>query len=149
VVFQVGERSARLSPTPPLLGPQPAKAILRHTPEYARGAQAYQPDPQVIARLRASPRAARIEVYFGSWCSFCTRFLPCVLRVEQELAGTGLEFVYHGLPAPPAAWITPDAVQHGIKKLITGIITVDGKVVGRIVGNEWIVPEKALLQHLP
>jgi len=148
VVFQVGERQARLQPKPPLLGLRSAAELFHHSPEYLRNARAYTPDPTLVAALRASTTKPRIEVFFGSWCSFCNRFLPCVLRVEQELAGTGVEFVYRGLPPPPAAWVSPDAVQNGVKKLITGILTVDGKEIGRIVGNDWIQPEKALTRYL-
>lgn len=148
VLFAVGARAARLKPTPPLVGRHTAASLLRHTPEYARAAKAYQPDAAAVAALRARGRPAQVEVYFGSWCSFCTRFLPGVLRVEQELAGSGIEFVYQGLPPPPAAWMTPEAVRHRVKKLITGIVLVDGREVARIVGNGWIVPEKALVETL-
>jgi len=149
VVFKVGKVRARLEPKPPLLGGHLAAALIEHTPEYLRAAKVYKPDPKLMKELEASKKKARIQIFFGSWCSFCSRFLPNVLKVERLLKGkTKLHFEYFGLQPPPAAWVSPTATKMGVKKLPTGIIFIDGKEVGRIIGTEWIRPERYLVKYL-
>ncbi|MFV1959275.1 MAG: thioredoxin family protein [Planctomycetota bacterium] len=149
VVFRVGKIRARLKPKPPLLGGHLAAALIEHTPEYLRDGRAYKPDPKLMKVLEASKKEARIQIFFGSWCSFCSRFLPNVLKVERLLKGkTKLHFEYFGLQPPPAAWVSPTATKMGIRKLPTGIIFIDDKEVGRIVGTEWIRPERYLVKYL-
>ncbi len=148
VVFDVGDIPARLKPKPPLLGGHRRDALLEHSPEYARGAKAYKPDMDVIEQMKKANKKARIQIFFGSWCSFCARFVPHILRVEEELQGTDLSFEYFGLEPPPAAWVGETATKMGIKRLPTGIIFVDDKEIGRIIGTEWIRPEVALARFL-
>ena len=89
---------------------------------------------------------ARVQIFFGTWCSFCNKFLPNTLKVEEELkkSGTKITFEFHGLPPPPAAWVTKEATKMRVKRLPTGLIFVNGKQVGRLEGNDWIKPEKSL-----
>lgn len=148
VIFPVGDVEARLEPKPPLEGAHRRDAVLEHSPEYERAAKAYVPDAEAMDVLKQSARKARIQIFFGTWCTFCNRFIPCVLRVEEGLAETELAFEYYGLPAPPAAWVSEASTRMGVKRLPTGIIFIDDKEVGRVIGTEWVRPEKALLRYL-
>ncbi len=148
VAFKVGDLQARLRPKPPLEGRHPAAELVQHTPEYARAAKAYKPDPATMRVLKGTSKKAKVVLFFGSWCTFCNRFLPNAMRVEEEMKDTTVEFEYVGLPPPPAAWVSEDASQNNVKKLITGLIYIDGREVGRLVGEPWIRPERSLLPYL-
>ena len=148
VAFKVGTTQARLKPKPPILGRHGVEDLIQHTPEYGRAAKAYEPDPEAIRLLKSTNKNAKVLLFFGSWCSFCNRFLPNAVRLEEEMKDTAVEFEYLGLPPPPAAWVSEEASQNNVKKLITGIIYIDGREVGRLVGEPWIRPERALLPYL-
>jgi len=146
VAFKVDGQDARLKPRPHLTGTHWSKKIVEHSPEYARAAQAYRPDAAKMKILADSGMEARVQIFFGTWCSFCNKFLPNTLKVEEELkkAGTKITFEFHGLPPPPAAWVTKEATKMRVKRLPTGLVFVDGKQIGRLEGNDWIKPERSL-----
>ena len=146
VTFRVGAQAARLKPRPPLTGTHWSKKLVEHSPEYGRAAERYRPDPTQLKVLADSGMEARVQIFFGTWCSFCNKFLPNTLKVEEELkeAGTKIRFEFHGLPPPPAAWVTKEATRMRVKRLPTGFIFVDGKQIGRLEGNDWIKPERSL-----
>lgn len=150
VTFKVEDLEVRLKPRPPLTGTHWSKKIVEHSPEYARAAKVYRPDPAKMKILADSEMEARVQIFFGTWCTFCNKFLPNTLKVEEELKkeGTKIRFEFHGLPPPPAAWVTKEATQMRVKRLPTGLIFVGGKQVGRLEGNDWIKPERALSRYL-
>lgn len=148
LVFEVTEMEIRLKPKEPLTGGHYRDAVLNHSPEYERLGRTYKPDAQAIESIKKSNKKARIQVVFGTWCTFCGSVMPSILRVEEALEDTDLSFEYYGLPRPPAAWATETAAQLGIKKLPTGVIFMDDKEVGRIIGREWLRPEVALAKLL-
>lgn len=150
VVFRVKDRTARLKPKPPLVGSFWSKSLTDHSPEYARAARKYRPDAASFAALANFEGEARIQIFFGTWCTFCNRFLPNTLKLEQDLKSkeSGIKFEFRGLPQPPAAWVTPEAQQYRIRKLPTGLIFLNGRQIGRIEGNDWIRPEVSLARIL-
>ena len=148
IIFRIGSETASLRQKPPLEGGHLREGVLRHSPQYERQADVYEPDPAMIEAIKRGGKQARIQIFFGSWCSFCKRFIPYVLKVEEQLEDTELSFEYFGLPAPPAAWSSDMATQMGIKKLPTGIIFIDDREVGRVIGTEWVTPERALARIL-
>src|SRR5947199_92635 len=76
---------------------------------YARRAQAYQPNTQAIDSLRAMPPAT-VRVFFGSWCPHCRENVPHLLKVEDALRGSKIRFEYFGLPQEHLADV-PQAKQ--------------------------------------
>ena len=150
VVFRVNDKTARLTPKPPLIGTHWSAKVVDHSPEYLQGAKTYRPDMARIENLAQVKGTPRVQIFFGTWCSFCNRFLPNTLKIEEELKkrGSGISFEFHGLPAPPAAWVTPEATRYQVTKLPTGFVFVDDRQVGKIVGNEWIRPEVSLSRIL-
>ena len=148
VVFKIGDDEVRLRLKPWLDGGARREQVIKHTPEYGRAAKAYRPDPATIELIKNANTEARIQIFFGTWCTFCNRFIPHALKVEQELSGTKLSFEYFGLPPPPAAWVCETATKMGITKLPTGIIFIGDKEVGRVIGTDWIRPEQSLVKHL-
>ena len=142
VVFTSDGRKGSLGPNPPLLGTQKAPALKNHSPEYVVGARAYKPNAQVVAALKKTAKPAKVKVFFGSWCSHCKQHLPHLLRVEDELKGSKIQFEYYGLPQRFSS--EPEAKKYGVDAVPLGIVFVNGKEVGRIRNNDWGAPETKL-----
>ncbi len=145
VTFTSQGKPASLVPRPPLVGLKKAAELKAHSPEYVRGASVYKPNPQMLAALRKQAQPVRVRVFFGSWCPHCKENLPHLLRVEDELKGSKVQFEYFGLPKPPAAWQDPEVQRLNVKGVPTAVVYVNGKEIGRIVdSNDWTKPEASL-----
>jgi thiol-disulfide isomerase/thioredoxin len=145
VTFTSEGRPASLVPKPPLVGLKKAAELKAHSPEYVSGASAYKPNPQMLAALRKQPQPVRVRVVFGSWCPHCKELLPHLLRIEDEIKGSKIQFEYFGLPRPPAAWQDPEALRLKVRGVPTAVIyNSSGKEIGRLVDNDWTSPESAL-----
>ncbi|HEV8241176.1 MAG TPA: thioredoxin family protein [Thermoanaerobaculia bacterium] len=144
VAFTYGAQHVSLDPRPPLVGRHTAAELLAHDPAYARNAAEYRPGPTAIATLRAATVPVTVRVFFGSWCPYCKLHVPNLLRAEQELAGSNVTIEYYGLPSPPAAWKDPEAERLSVKSTPTAIVSIGGKAVGRLVGDDWRAPEVEL-----
>lgn len=144
--FAVGERQVRMVTKPYLLGAQTAAKMLDHSPVYRRTADAYKPDSAALAALRGQAQPVRVRVYFGSWCPFCKQFVPHMLKVAEELAGSKVAIEFYGLPKPFTG--EPAAEADKIGGVPTGVVWVGNREVGRIEGDGWRRPETALRQLL-
>ncbi len=144
ISFNMAGKAASLKASPPLTGSHPRVDLLAHTPEYGRGAATYQPDPQLLNRLRGQLRDVKVRVFFGSWCGHCRQMLPHILKVEEGLVGSKVTFDYYGLPRPPAAWQDAEVVRLGVKGVPTAIVYVAGKEAGRMSSNDFLKVERSL-----
>ena len=144
VKFVYEGRKVSLNPKPPLTGLHQGVDLKTHNPAYARSASAYQPNGAAIASLKKEPKAVTVRVFFGSWCPHCRQLVPSMLKVEDALKGSLVKFEYFGLPKPPAAWQDPEVKRLKISGVPTGIVYVDGKETGRIIGEGWTAPEVQL-----
>jgi thiol-disulfide isomerase/thioredoxin len=144
VVFTVEGKEVRLKQRPDLIGSQTGEGMRDYNPHYVRLADDYSPDAAALQSLRNSGKDIRVRTFFGSWCSFCKRYVPRFLRVESELKGSGIDFDYYGLARDFSG--DQEAKSNGVHGVPTGIVYVDGKEVGRIERNDWQSPEKALLR---
>jgi thiol-disulfide isomerase/thioredoxin len=134
-------RKASLGPKPPLIGLKKSAELKRHSPEYVQGAKAYTPNAVSLTKLKKQAAPVRVLVFFGSWCPHCKETLPHLLRVEDEIQGSRIQFDYHGLPRD---FRDPEVQRLSIKEVPTAIVYVNGKEVGRITRNDWSAPEVAL-----
>lgn len=148
IQIAIPEFSASLIPNPPLLGWAGRKEMIEHTPEYAQDAQRYEPNKAAIRALAKPNEPIQVYVYFGSWCHTCTALLGSIIRVEQELEGSGITFRYYGLPKPPAMQRDKEVRLRNITKLPTGLIYTGDKMHGSIISTNWRNPELALRQVL-
>ena len=144
VAFTYEGRKVSLNPKPPLTGLHQGAELKAHNPTYARGASAYTPNGAAIASLKKEPKPVTVRVFFGSWCPHCREQVPYILKVEEALKGSLVKFEYFGLPKPPAAWQDPEVKRMKIGGVPTGVVYVNGKEVGRIVGEGWTAPEVQL-----
>ena len=144
VVFTADGRKGSLGPNPPLLGLRGAPALKNHSPEYITTAKGYKPNAQIVAALKKTAKPVRVRVFFGSWCPHCREHLPYLMRIEDELKGSGskIQFEYYGLPQRFSN--DPEAKKYGVDGVPTGIVFVDGKEIGRISRGDWESPETRL-----
>ncbi len=142
VVFPVGGVVARLKPKPDLVGRQPISVLASEKPEYEQRSRIYQPSDAVVQRLKQQQREVKVEVYFGTWCPACGQMVPRIMKVAEQLDGSKVKVEFYGLPRHISD--DPRAKRFGVKSVPTGIVYVDGKEKGRITGNGWRSPERAL-----
>ncbi|MES1245645.1 MAG: thioredoxin family protein [Acidobacteriota bacterium] len=144
VVFASEGRSASLGSNPPLLGTHPAPDLKNHSPEYMVTARGYTPKPAVIAALKKEKKPVKVKVFFGSWCPHCKQHLPYMLRVEDEIRGSGtsIQFEYYGLPKGFSN--EPEAKRYNVDGVPLAIVFVNGREAGRISGGGWESPETSL-----
>ncbi len=145
VVVQLPDGKLTLGPKPSLLGLQTAEALIEHNPSYGFKAESYPPSADVIAQLKKEKRNVVVRVYFGSWCPTCSRMVPWIVKVGQELAGSSLEFQYYGLPR---TMDDPTAVAMDVHGVPTMVVMIDDKEIGRQGAEGLSVPEKAIAEIL-
>ncbi len=142
ILFQVKGQDAKLKARPPLLGGQSAEALKSYKPEYSRLADEYTPEARFLDNLRSQASAVRVRVYFGTWCSVCSRLVPRILRLGGELEGSKVSFEYYGLPQPMSD--DPVAKSEDLHGVPTAIVYLDDKEIGRLSGGDLNAPEKSI-----
>ncbi|HEX3130358.1 MAG TPA: thioredoxin family protein [Thermoanaerobaculia bacterium] len=144
VAFASEGRTATLGSNPPLLGTHRSPDLKNHSPEYMVGARNYTPKPAVIAALKKEKKPVKVKVFFGSWCPHCKQHLPYMLRVEDEIRGSGtsIQFEYYGLPKGFSN--EPEAKKYNVDGVPLAIVFVNGREAGRISGGGWESPETTL-----
>ncbi len=140
-----GERQLVLSPNPDLLGARTAAELVAHDPSYGYRAGLYPPSGKAVDELRKEQRKVTVKVYFGSWCSACSRVVPWLVAVEKALAGSNVAFTYYGLPH---TLDDPAVHEAGIKGVPTAVVSAGGVELGRRDSTGLGIPEQALLEIL-
>jgi thiol-disulfide isomerase/thioredoxin len=144
VIFASEGRNGSLGSNPPLLGSHKSPELKNHSPEYIVTARGYTPKPAVIAALKKEKKPVKVKVFFGSWCPHCRQNLPFMLRVEDEIRGSGtsIQFEYYGLPKGFSN--DPAAKKYNVDGVPLAIVFINGKEAGRISADAWESPETAL-----
>jgi thiol-disulfide isomerase/thioredoxin len=138
--------SVRHVDPPPLLGQRRLDEVTAHNPEYLAGASHYAVNSQAVAALRQERRLITVRVYYGSWCPHCRMLVPHAVRLEQELRGSQIRFEYFGLRNPLK---DPEAIKAGVSEIPTGVVSAQGRELGRIVSDgDWQALEVALRRVL-
>ncbi len=148
VEFTTEGKKAALGAKPPLLGPKKAADLKVHSPEYVQSAKTYAPNAPSLAALKKEAKPVRVRVFFGSWCGHCKEVVPHLLRVEDEIRGSGskIQFDYHGVPRD---FKDPEVQRLKVRGVPTAVIYVNGQEIGRIdQTNDWHTPEVALSRLL-
>jgi thiol-disulfide isomerase/thioredoxin len=142
VSLTVGGKELILAPRASLTGRQSAGSLAEYDPTYSRAAEHYKPNDSLVAQLRQQKAPVRIQVFFNSKCAVCQQMVPKIIKVERALEGSKIAFDYYGLPDSYKGDAEMD--KKDVRGVPTGIVYVDGKEVGRIVGAEWQMPELAI-----
>lgn len=147
VSFKVDGHAVELRPRPALLGLHGAAELKAHSPTYVQGEKAYQPNAQAVASLRGTRIPVNVRVFFGSWCPHCRHNVPRILKVEDQVKGSQIHFEYYGLPQQHLAQ-EPQAKKFKVDGVPIGVVFVNGREVGRLVGDDWKTPEVSLLGEI-
>lgn len=140
--FEADGHKIRIAQKPPLLGWQDADSIVAYSSMYATRAAAYAPQPRVVEDLLKQTEEVKLTVFFGSWCPFCQQKVPMAMKLASELEGSKVKVNFYGLDRSFGGDV--EAKKHNIKSVPTGIVTVDGKEVGRINADGWKSVEATL-----
>ena len=136
-------RKGALKPEPPLLGLRRIEEVTSHNPEYLAGAESYSLNAPVVGALRTEQRPVTVRVYYGSWCSHCRKLVPHAVKLEQDLKAGKIRFEYFGVPDSFKS--DPELKKVGVTSIPTGIVSIDGREAGRIVGDtDWSSLESVL-----
>ncbi len=141
----VDGKTVALATRASLLGPHKASELTAYDPAYARGAAAYTPNETLIASLKEKAKNVRVQVFFNSKCHVCKAMVPRIIKLDSELDDSVVHFDYYGVPD---SFTDPLMKEKGVDGVPTGIVYVNGKEVGRIIGGQWKIPELALKNTL-
>lgn len=140
IIFQAEGRKIRLSPRPPLVGPQTLEAILEYSPDYAIRIKGYQPDPAAVSYLSKYSRKTDVVIFFGSWCGVCEAWVPRLIKALQAAGNDGIRTEFHAVPK--SITTDPAARQKQVQGVPTIILVQEGREVGRLTGR----PESGSLE---
>jgi thiol-disulfide isomerase/thioredoxin len=147
VRFSDAARSYYVIPKPPLVGEVTPEKILAYSPEYRLAMDQYSPSQAAVEAIRHCSSTSRIEVFYGSWCPFCRRHVPRLLKALEMAKGTPLTSRFVALPKGFSQ--EKAAAERGVQRVPT-LIVFDGlREVGRLQGPDWERPEEALARILP
>ena len=143
ITFSADGHTFVLKEKPVLRGLMRASGLENYSSNYITLADSYTPNGPAIEALKKDTRDVRVRVYFGSWCPFCSRYVPRIIRVGKELAGSNIKIDYYGLPK------NFDEDKEVVDKMkLTGVPTavvfIDGREAGRIKSDSWQTPELSL-----
>lgn len=141
ISFPYQGKTIEIAPRKSLTGPQSAEALTEYDPAYARGAEEYEPNPSLVSELEKLPKPVHIQVFFNSKCHVCKQMVPRIIKLDRTLDDAKVSFDYYGVPD---SFTDPEMESKDVHGVPTGIVYVDGKEVGRIIGGQWSVPELAI-----
>ncbi len=116
----------------PFYGEVAAPQLFAAYPEWKEAREEYQPRPEIIEKLRTI-KAARVQVFLGTWCPDSGREIPRFYRIIDQ---AGLENRLEiRLWAADRKKTLPNNLmrEYDIKYVPTFVFERDGKEIGRIV----------------
>ncbi len=128
IVFKIAAAEARLAPEPPLVGLLPLETLLAKK-EYALAARQYTPNGAALSLLRTAQRPVEVVVFFGTWCSYCKKWLPRLIRTIQDVNNPNITVRYYGIDedySQPEAEIN----KYAIRKTPTFVVLSGGVELG-------------------
>lgn len=140
--FTVGDKRSVVEPADPLLGDLTIDVLLHALPEWRRNIGAYKPGIGDMRLLDTMQTPTEVEVFFGSWCPHCEKYVPRLMSVVSGLKSKNLTFIFHGVPHKFDD--DPEVRLNKISGLPTALVRQGGKVVARIEEISWEHPEGAL-----
>lgn len=117
---------------------------LAQQPNYGELMQAYQPDAEIIAKLKQIDTPTEIIVIMATWCPDCHRETPRMAKVLAEVNNPNISVKYIGVDRQKQDADGLSA-QYEFKRIPTFIVQQDGKELGRIVESTKVSSEADLL----
>ena len=146
----VGHRMA-FGPKTDLHGWRSYEEVVAHTPKYLMEASDYSTDGASLSRMVGCRESVVVNIYFGSWCPFCSAVMHKTIRTVYDLQQMGanqISFHFYGVKHTPKWWEDRELVAHNIRKLIGGAVYINGQRVGVLQGNDFLTPEVSFARYV-
>jgi thiol-disulfide isomerase/thioredoxin len=143
---QAEDKNLRVLPVlsrPPAVGEMTIEALITDRREYREAMKLYTPDTQAIQVVSSYGKPVDLEVYFGTWCSHCKKYVPRILRVLQDVDNRNIRLK---LIAVPKEFGEDEGPWQGkdLRVVPTVILKKDGKEITRLSTAETATPEVEL-----
>ena len=121
-----------VAPAAGLRGVVTEAQLYADSPEFRSKAEAYQPDPQAVAKIRAIDRKITVQLFLGTWCYDSIHNAPKLLKALELAANPDLtlDIIAVDRNKDDGGGL---AAKSGLKRIPTVILLVGGKELGRIV----------------
>ena len=143
IAFKVDGRDVMLREKPDLTGDRTLQQMRDYSASYVELENAYTPSSDAMKKLGAASDVT-VTVYFGSWCPFCGTYVPRIMKVANDLAGSGVKIEFYGLAKQFSA--DARALKDNINGVPTGVVRRNGKEIGRLLNDAWRSPEQSLVK---
>ncbi len=144
-------RILRVLDRPALIGEVAVDKLLADRAEYRAAMKVYTPDQTAMRAVSSYDKPIKIDIYFGTWCSHCKKYMPKILRVARDAGNSQIVFNPVGVPKNFGTEKGPWAGKK-IQTIPTVIISQNGREITRLSTHESALPEKELagiLQAIP
>lgn len=143
---QAEDKDLRVLPVlnrPPAVGEMTLEGLISDRREYREAMKPYTPDPAAMRLLSSYGKPVDLEVFFGTWCSHCKKYVPRILRVVQDAGNPNIRLK---LIAVPKAFGDDEGPWQGkdLRVVPTVILRIDGKEITRLSTAETATPEVEL-----
>lgn len=147
IAFDAPSYHVDVRPEPPLVGEVTLEKLRAAKPDYVLAAEKYVPDAKSIAALQKVSGPIEVEVFFGTWCSYCKHWLPPFLKTVELMGAEKVSLRFFGMSedlSEPA-----DALSlRDVSKTPTFVVLRDGKEIGRIEEEPLVSVEADFLRIL-
>ena len=106
--------------------------LFEAAPSYETDYLDYEPNEKAVAIIAAFDRQLEILVFLGTWCPDCSREIPKFLKTMElaQNANITLKMLALDRSKKDRAGV---AEKHGIERIPTFILFVEGREIGRLV----------------
>jgi thiol-disulfide isomerase/thioredoxin len=131
VHFKTGAVEVRLAPEPPLLGAITLESLLAKKKDYAQAARSYKPNNAALAIIKNYKQPLEVVVFFGTWCSYCKKYLPALVKTLEAAGNPGVRTSFYGVDEDLAV-PEKEILTYAVTKTPTIIIRSGDRELGRI-----------------
>jgi len=144
-------RILRVLDRPPLVGAVSVDDLLADRAEYRAAMNSYTPDETAMRAIKSYGKPVRVDIYFGTWCPHCKKYMPKILRVAHDSGNKNIVYNPVGVPKSFGTEEGPWSDKK-IQTIPTVIVSQDGNEITRLSTHESALPEielAGILQAIP
>ncbi len=144
-------RILRVLDRPALIGEVAVDELLAERAEYRAATNDYTPDVTAMRAVSSYDKPLKIDIYFGTWCPHCKKYMPKILRIARDAGNSKIVFNPVGVPKNFGTEEGPWSDKK-IQTIPTVIISQNGHEITRLSTHDAALPEVELagiLQAIP
>jgi len=147
ISFFAGDHEWKVQSDPPLVGPITNEQFTKAKPEYFYRAAKYTPDPTAVKALQSVSAETRIVVFFGTWCTYCKKWIPRLIGSLEQAGNDRLKMEYVGVSEDQLEPEDQLKLYH-VNATPSVVVMRGGKEIGRIVEHPEVSMEADLARIL-